>query len=248
LEGNNIEMNNEPYVLTVEPIAMERCFLVADILAEIYNQEHLEYGLIGLATQANPFHVVATPLLPRQQISYCSVHVRGNDVFRIRREMDILSKRMGQPLVPITFIHRHPGACGMSSIDSEFLRVFIDQVSAVYTLEDRREVGPEELDCHCIRIRQKSQRHSMHRPARIEYSVCFSLVVNRRREISIDAVRKQWCPFCHKPSVKFVDSKLDINTKLYIADNERDKLKKHLEVEIEAKVIFDRKLSTIGKN
>ncbi len=232
------------YVLSIDPVAMERCFLVADILAEVYEEPYTEYGLIGLATQSKPFHIVATPVLPGQRVTAVSVYQSGHNVFRLRREMHILSERLGQPLVPIAFIHRHPGGCGMSLTDEEFLTgPFVDQVSTVVTLSERRIIQPGDFSCHCEEIErlvQQSLRGNAERePVTIEYSICFSIIVNREREFSIDAAREQFCPFCKKSTVRLVPANLHVSPGEQLTEGKLRKLRRQLEVEIEAKLQFE---------
>ena len=107
--------------LSFEPEALERCYAVADVLEEVYDRPYLEYGLIGLAARSRPFHVVATPLLAGQDVSAGSVYQSGHNVLFMRHEVGALSKRLRLCLVPIVFIHRHPGDCRPSMIDNEFL-------------------------------------------------------------------------------------------------------------------------------
>jgi len=233
------------YVLTIDRLAMERCFIVADILADVYGQDYTEYGLIGLAKQSEPFHIVATPLLHGQQVTDLSVYQAGYDVFRLRDEMDILSKRLGQPLVPIAFIHRHPSSCGMSIIDEQFLtEVFVNQVSTVVTLQEMRIIKPGEFDCSCAEMERLSSQNketkSFGRQVKIEYGVCFSIIINRDRQFSIDAAKKEWCPFCNKSQVSLASADLRENQKRSLTEEERKKLRKQLEVEIEAKLRFER--------
>ena len=240
------------YVLSFDPVAMERCFLVADILAEVYEELYTEYGLIGLATQSKPFHVVATPVLPGQRVTTVSVYQSGHNVFRLRREMNILSERLGQPLVPIAFIHRHPGGCGMSYTDEEFLTgAFADQVSTVVTLSERRIIQPNDFSCRCEEIErlvQQSLRDNAERePVTIEYSICFSIIVNREREFSIDAAREQFCPFCKKSTVRLVPATLHISSEEQLTEGKLRKLRRQLEVEIEAKLRFE-PFTTVGRS
>jgi hypothetical protein len=228
---------------------MERCFLMADIFAEVYDEPYTEYGLIGLATQSRPFHVVATPVLTGQHVTTGSIYQSGYNVFRLRREMHLLSERLGQSLVPIAFIHRHPGGCGMSMTDEEFLTgPFVDQVSTVVILNEKRIIQPHEFSCRCEEIErmiQQSLRGDEERKlVTIEYGVCFSIIVNREREFSIYAVRKQFCPFCQKSTVHLVPAELHINSGDKLTEDKLCKLRKQLEVEIEAKLEFEKSVKT----
>jgi len=233
----------------MNPVAMERCFLMADILAEVYDEPYIEYGLIGLATESSPFNVVATPVLTGQHVTAGSVYQSGYNVFRLRREMHLLSERLRQPLVPITFVHRHPGSCGMSLTDEKFLTgPFVDQVSTVVALSEKMVVQPDDFNCHCEeieRVTQHSLKGNQERDAvTIEYSICFSTIVNREREFSIDAACKQFCPFCKKSTVRLVPAALRINPGDQLTKAKLGKLRSQLEVEIEAKLEFEQSVKT----
>ena len=54
--------------LAFDPIALERCFLVADLLAEEFAHPALEYALVGLSTASQPLHIRWTLLLPGQRL------------------------------------------------------------------------------------------------------------------------------------------------------------------------------------
>ncbi len=218
---------------------------MADILAEVYDEPYTEYGLIGLGTQSRPFHVVATPLLPGQRNTIASVYQSGYNVFRLRREMHFLSERLGQSLVPIAFIHRHPGGCGMSSIDEEFLTgPFVDQVLTVVALSERKIIQPGDFNCGCEEIegliQQNLKGNAERKSVTIDYGVCFSIIVNREREFSIYAAREQFCPFCEKATVRLVPATLHINPGDQPTEDKLRKLRSQLEVEIEAKLEFER--------
>jgi hypothetical protein len=108
-------------VLRFEPEALERCYATAGIVDECFGHPPFEYALLGLAPATDPLRVVATPLLPRQRVTPSSVEQPGRGVFAMRREIEALSERQGRQLVPICFIHRHPGSCNPSLIDLDFL-------------------------------------------------------------------------------------------------------------------------------
>ena len=108
------------YKLSCDPLALEKCFLVADVLADRHGEPYLEYGLVGLADQRNPFHVVTTLILPGQEITSASVYQSGLDVFRLREYVFELRKRKNfRPPRPtenktvITFIY---AACGQEKM------------------------------------------------------------------------------------------------------------------------------------
>ncbi len=236
-------MSDKPeYVLSISPAALERCFLTADILAQLYEQPHAEYGLLGLAAESSPLQIIATPLL-HQFVTSASVYQPGSEFLSLRREIEILSKRHGSALVPIAFIHRHPGQCFLSSVDEEFLTgTLIDQVAAVVTFREIRNIRPREFACRCMRTMAHNGRNKRNsQPAkafRIEYGLCFSIVVNSKRDFAVYAARKQWCPFCEKPAVSIVPAALRIRPQRQLDQKEQQKLKSLLEVEIEAKIKF----------
>ena len=108
-------------LLSFDPLVLERCYLVADILHDEFAESYMEYGLLGLADESKPFHVVATPLLVGQNVTTASVEQPGRQVLRMREEMETLSHRMQRQLVPIAFIHRHPSCCEASATDDAFI-------------------------------------------------------------------------------------------------------------------------------
>ena len=194
-------MVDTPLTLTLEASALERCFLAADILDEVYGEPLVEYGLLGLAHPSHPFHVVETPLLTGQSVTGNSVIQSGANVLRMRREIAALAQDRNAPLLPITFIHRHPKDCRPSNVDNEFLSgVFIDQISTATTFQESLRGEPADFLCpKCAssmpsRVRRAQRRDES--TVEIEYAVCFSLIVNKERQHSITAVRKQFCPAC----------------------------------------------------
>jgi hypothetical protein len=220
---------------------------MADIFAEEYDDPYSEYGLIGLSTQSKPFHVVSTPILTGQQVTAGSVYQSGYNVFRLRREVDLLSERFGQPLVPISFIHRHPGGCGISLTDEKFLTgSFVAQISTVVILSEKRTIQPDDFNCYCEGIERLIQRNLKNNaecePVTIEYGVCFSIIVNREREFSIYAARKQFCPFCNGSTVSLVPATLHICPANDLTEDKLSKMRSQLEVEIEAKLEFEQSL------
>ena len=245
------------YVLTIDPIAMERCFLVGEILADDYEQPYLEYGLIGLAAKSEPLHVVATPLLPGQHVTGASVHQAGRDVLRLRRESQRLSERLGVTLVPIAFVHRHPIGCDvMSSVDEEFLLgPLVDQVATVIVLSEKRLVRRGEFDCDCWKTKHPYKRGGNARTSRgtvrVEHGVAFSIIVSTfgDRMFSVHSAQKQWCPWCHRSVVRLVPAELHISPNRQLTAGERHKLRRALEIEIEAKLAFDpRPLGIAGES
>lgn len=230
------------YTLSIESLALERCFWVADILAQAYEELYSEYGMVGLATQHRPFRVVATPLLPGQKVNSAKVYEDGHNVFKLKSEIEKLSKYLGQPLIPITFIHRHPGACGLSSIDERFLTgTFLDQVSTILSWDEHISSKSSELSCDCLEKRRVDgqSKQLASRSIKAECAISFSLIINRDREFSIDAARKIYCPYCKARRVDLFPASLDIGPKIDLSRSERRKLWKALELEIEEKLEFD---------
>ena len=104
-----MKTNLEEVVLRFDREALERCYEVARVLDEDFDRPMTEYALLGLARASDPLRVIATPLLPRQRVTPASVEQRGSGVLAMRREIEATSAQLGEPLVPITFVHRHPG-------------------------------------------------------------------------------------------------------------------------------------------
>jgi hypothetical protein len=203
------------YTLSILDSAMESCFGLADTLAERYGLPFVEYGFLGLSSDDAPLRVVYAMLLPGQTVSDQSVYVPGRHVFgSLRSEVDSLSQRVGQRLVPIAFIHRHPTVdISLSEIDREFLmHSFLNQVAAVVTF---REDLPLDVatDGPCRPGTTSSQGSVTPRlsdPVLTEYAVAFSLIVHRRRGLAAHAARKIWCPRCGRPQTHMVPAAVHI--------------------------------------
>ena len=231
--------------LSFDPCALERCYLVADILHDEFEAPYMEYGLLGLSAESNPFHVVATPLLPGQRVTSATLEQPGRQVLRMRREIEMLSKRMRQQLLPITFIHRHPGACNASRTDHEFLRgVFIDQVATVISFEEVRVVEAAEHHRDCPEIQRHFRESSADGRGAVELrsdcGVAFSLIVNRRREHRLYGVRKSTCASCGRAEVDSISARLAQDSRGWISLLDRALLRRRLLEEIEAKISFER--------
>ena len=249
---NMFDFSSPPLTLTFEPKALERCFLVADIMDEVYGEPHVEYGLLGVAQASRPFHVIETPMLTGQSVTGSSVDQSGINVLRMRREIQELSRQLGAPLVPISFIHRHPNACTPSKVDEEFLTgVFIDQISTAYTFQE--SFRGELVDCLCERCAASltAQSSSVLRPrtsaVELEYAVCFSLIVNKERQHSIFAARKQFCPACGAGQVHLVPARMEVAPQRALTADDRGELRNALVLEIEAKVEFIQEASRGGE-
>jgi rRNA maturation protein Nop10 len=238
-------------LLTFNPVALERCFLPADILREDFDHPVMEYGLIGLADERAPFHVLATPLLVGQSVSPATVKQPGRQVLRMRDEIEAISRRMRRRLVPISFIHRHNACCEASITDRDFLRgVFVDQVSTVVSFEELRRIDAGGLACACTGmqrlIREASARNSGPVEFRGEYGVAFSLIVNQMRDHRIYAVQKATCPFCGRSEVSEVPARISPNPRFLVSSPERLAMRSQLKREIEAKVRFEQHREVIG--
>ena len=246
-------MSIEPtYSLTIDPVAMEKCFIVSKLLSQLYQAEKAEYGLLGLALQSNPLHVVEVLLLPGQRVNAVSVFQSGHNVVRMAKEIDVLSQEAGEPLVAITFVHRHPEGVAMSMVDTEFLAgVFVDQVSTLISFRESTVVKSGEFPCDCLRTDPfASQPVAGIRPdteVEIEFGLCFSIIVNSHREYSITAVRKAWCPFCGTPAVHLMPAGLSMKPKRTLTQRERIRLREQLSKEIKAKVQLDSNVVVSGE-
>jgi len=232
------------YTLSFDPIALERCFMTAEILEACFDEPHLEYGLLALARADNPFHVVETPLLFGQQVTTCSVHQAGYDVLRMREEVDALSIRRGERLIPIALVHRHPGACGMSLVDERFLLdVLINQVSTVFVRETFYLAKEGDFGCDCLgsQLQDTSPGDSVTLCTAVwcEYSVAFSVIVNKRREHSIDAAVRRWCPVCWKSRTSLAPAAMLLSPEPPLGRLAYRRLQSRLEAEIKAKIAFD---------
>jgi len=236
--------------LGFEPLALERCFLVSDILHDDFGEPHAEYALLGLSTDADPFHVVATPLLPGQRVTRSTVEQPGRQVLRMRDEIEALSSRMRRQLLPIAFIHRHPRRCDASRIDDEFLRgVFLDQVSTVVSFEEVYAAGDRSGPCGCPdtqRLLREAASRGEDPPALPgEIGIAFSLIVNREREHRLYAARKRSCPSCDRVEVRDVPARLAMDPQRYATAGDRAALRRQLSEEIAEKVHFDPELRAV---
>jgi hypothetical protein len=233
--------------LSFEPLALERCFVAADVLHDAFGESQMEYALLGLSTEQDPFRVVETPLLPGQHVTTSTVVQSGRQVLRMRGEIDRLSRRMRQPLRPIAFIHRHPGSCHPSRTDVAFLRgVFVDQVFTASSFEDVRLVGARD-GCSCPRMRalQEALAGTGAR-FRSPCGVAFSLIVNRERDHSLFAVCKRMCPACGRAEVLDAPVRLAVDPQPRASSFGRQALRRSLEAEIRAKIHFDREADAAG--
>jgi hypothetical protein len=230
--------------LSFDALALERCFLAADILADDFASPRSEYAMLGLATEDDPFHVIATPLLRGQRVTVSTVEQSGHDVLRMRREIESLSARMGRRLVPITFVHRHPGPCTASVVDREFLTgVFIDQVSTAISWTEAVPIGPGHPRCGCAGMvqlwRDAAFTGGVIRNLHQEYAVCFSLIVNGERDYEIYAARVDTCPMCGRRQVREIPAQLESAGRVILSTSQRDALRRRLALEIAEKVVFD---------
>jgi hypothetical protein len=206
-----MKSNLEEVVLRFVPEALERCYEVARVLDEDFDRPMTEYALLGLARASDPLRVIATPLLPRQRVTPASIEQRGSGVLEMRREIEATSAQLGERLVPIAFVHRHPGCCMASHTDLTFLNgPFLSQLSTVTRFDG---LMPGDLRCSACRAALPSL------PAQLEdtgaelrpgnrFGLAFSLIVNAKREHRIYAAARVECPTCGRGRVCPLDARL----------------------------------------
>ena len=136
----------------------------------------------------------------------------------------------------------------MSAIDERFLRdVFVSQVSTVITLSEARHVDATTYGCGCARAtRQRAARGREPLNRTIQCGLAFSLIVNREREHSLDAARIEWCPFCGQPWTCLVPAELEVKPNRDLTNVELAKLRRVVEVEVEAKIRIDSRPSPVN--
>jgi hypothetical protein len=232
-------------LLSFDPEAIERCYRVADILHDDFKAPYMEYALLGLSTESNPFHVVETPLLRGQSVTSASVKQPGRQVLRMRKEIETLSHRTQQQLLPIVFIHRHPSCCDASPTDETFLRgVFVDHVFTAIAFEEVRIVEATERHCDCPGMQRLFRESSVDGKGpvtlRNECGIAFSLIVNREREYRLYGVRKSMCPFCDRAEVHSVPARLASGPQGWISPLDRVLLQRRLERDIRNRISFER--------
>jgi hypothetical protein len=232
-------------LLSFDPLALARCCLIADVLAEEFDEPAMEYGLLGLADERAPLHVLATPLLVGQSVSPASVEQPGRQVLRMRDEVEALSRRMRRRLVPIAFIHRHPSCCEASITDHDFLRgVFVNQVSTVVSFEEVRRIDAVDPPCGCTGLRRLLREAPSNGNGFVELrgecGVAFSLIVNRKRDHRVYAVRKSTCPFCGRSEVRGVPARITPDPRCAVSAMDPVALRSRVKQEIEAKIRFER--------
>jgi hypothetical protein len=217
-------------LLCIDPRALERCYLVADILDdEEAGKPGPEYALLGLSSPAALHRVVATLLLPAQQVTRASVVQRGRDVLQMRGEIERISARSGQLLVPIVFVHRHHLICEASQIDRDFLTgAFVDQVFTVTAREVRRPAGTGDWSCACDENGAGEVRHHV--------AEAFSLIVNREREHGLFAARREQCASCRSGFVSELPARLAPPEPDALNERERQALRQELEAEVRMRI------------
>ncbi len=224
--------------------AFERCFLTARLLADEYSQPDMEFGMIGLSARDEPLHVLATPLLTEQRVTPVSVVQSGHAVLRMRSDIQALARRMGRPLVPTTFIHKHGASPTASTTDYEFLGgPLVDQVSTALVFEEFRRADDAWPHCGCADCELASReqvidsRDSALR--RVEFALAFSLIITRHYDYRLYAARKDRCVACKASQVRFVPAQLVLDATRPISDAERDAMARQLRREIEQKIEFE---------
>jgi hypothetical protein len=233
--------NTAEITLRFDTEALERCFLAADILAEDFGRPATEYAFLGLSDITNPLHVVATLLLPRQSVSPASVEQPGHGVFAMRREIAMLSQSQGRQLVPITFIHRHPGSCAASTIDFDFLTgPFLRQLSTLIRFDGLADEKPQCDECAepaaSSEAPEEGRRYVV-QPGN-QVGLAFSVIVNRKRQHRIYAATRTDCSICSSPVIRLLPARLASNRGEPASPQERARQRASLRGEIAAKVEF----------
>jgi hypothetical protein len=228
-------------VLRFEPEALERCYATASIVDERFGRPPFEYALLGLAPATDPLRVVATPLLPRQRVTPSSVEQPGRGVFAMRREIEALSERQGRQLVPICFIHRHPGSCNPSVIDLEFLTgPLLRQLSTRVRFDG---LDPDDPYCDACWTPAPGGAGPDESPGSVarlgsRTGLAFSLIVNAAREHQIYAATRTECSVCKGPAIRFLAARLAIDGAAPWSRHERALCQASLREEIAAKIEF----------
>jgi hypothetical protein len=232
-----------PFVLFMEPAALERCFLIADVLAEEHGDPSSEYALIGLARRSRPFHVFDVLMLGGQEVTSGSVRVAGRNVAKAAREMDQVAERIGEAVFCPLFVHRHPpGSVDPSDVDDLFLiHVFVEQIATAARFSEIRVVTPSDWECDCF---DRLDSHAMapragrlERAMRVEFSVAFSLILNRRRQFSIDSAEILYCPECGAPRTRLAPAVLALPNRWMTSGVPDPQLKHDLATEIGRKIV-----------
>lgn len=227
-------------MLTIDRPALERCFVVGDIIADLYGRD-TEYALVGLAAETRPYHVVATLLLHKQQVNDTTVFQSGRNIYLLKREIDGTSEKLGETLFPVCFVHSHLSNCFLSSTDEDFLTgTWIDCLSAISSFCGSLWISPSDLDCRCLVAESSSRNSGGHSKTKffeqIEYSLAFSLIVTRQGEYSLHSARKIWCPRCGCPSVRLVPATLKITPQQAPLKAAKRRLRHQLETEVPKKI------------
>lgn len=236
-----MKSNPEKVVLRFAPEALERCYAVAHLLSEEFDRPMTEYALLGLSRASNPLHVIATPLLPRQHVTSSSVVQRGGGVLAMRREIEALSAELGEPLVPIVFVHRHPGSCAASRTDLTFLQgPFSSQLSTVIRFDG---LLPDDLRCSPCRAALPEFCAPVAVPGaelRVgdRFGLALSLIVNARRQHRIYAVARLDCPTCGRSCVYGLEALLAEDSGADPLPRESTRLYSQLREEIDQRLEF----------
>jgi hypothetical protein len=162
----------------------------------------------------------------------------------MRKEIEMLSHRMQQQLLPIAFIHRHPAQCDASATDEAFLRgVFVDHVFTVKSFEEVRVLEAGERPCDCPGMQRFFRESSAdgREPVtlRSECGIAFSLIVNREREHRLYAVRRSLCPFCWRAEVHSVPARLAPAPAGWVSPVECALRQRRLEWEVRTRIRFE---------
>jgi hypothetical protein len=235
-------------VMWIDPTALERCFQVADLVDELFGRPDIEFAMLGLAARSCPLHVVATPLLWGQEVSMIGVYQSGHNVLRMRAEIATLAARLGQPLIPVAFIHSHHcGECAASAVDHDFLsRVFINHVAPLAAFRCIRRVRRGQSWCDCLPASPRRDRSSRDQGrwayVPVEYSVAFSLIINRSRDRRLYAVRQEICPSCGTERIFEIPAQMIISPERTLSEAECECIRTQLRPEFLAKIDTAREL------
>jgi hypothetical protein len=236
------KQEHNPITLSFTPAALFRCTATAQILREQYDEPFAEFGLLGLARRSKPWHIIATPLLSGQQVTSASVFSAGRAVFRLRSEVEQLSRKLRTELVPACFLHRHPGATTPSGIDREFAEtVFIDQVASAisFTTSGNYQLrighAPGERSAgKGDNSPRNSQRIEV--DLELEWAICMSYIFNSEGEYSVFAIRKDYCPVCESARTRSVPVSVSRKPDRDLSKAARERVLRALKREVEAKI------------
>jgi hypothetical protein len=221
--------------LSVAWLAWEKCFVVADVLRRL-GAPNVEYALLGAADEKDPGQVNTMLLLQGQEVAPDAVRVSGHQVLAAVSELRRLGRDREIRLVPVVFVHRHLGGCGMSATDVEFLgSVFIHQVATVHP--SPQSVPHDAVGCGCLHkphVALPCSRALIDaaRVRRVSSVAAFSLIVNGSGEFALHGARKFWCRGCGRSRVEAVPVQLALVGARSPSAAERAALRTQVEQEV----------------